>query len=293
MIDANYATAVKRGHLEGQYIADIARLPVDARDAEVFALTRKYAAKGLKEARYQLAHRYLEGRVVKQSREKHQSVLRELAAHAEVLAMLYLGDSFKRERIEEHTQAFAWITRGFNLCSPGDSLRAPAALSLGECHYDGTGTPRNLAEAVKYFLIAAEGGEQDAQNRLGICLRNGIGIAIDHAQALVWLRKAASQGDAFALANLRVMYWHCEGLARTAENMMEGFAMMNKAALAGHSLSQDAFLLLLRCCGESARAAELEGEFKPPALCTPQPTAMAPRRTALRAPLCACRQPSA
>jgi TPR repeat protein len=143
-------------------------------------------------------------------------MLRKLAADGEAKAMFYLGNSLKRERKEEHTQAFAWITRCFNLCSPGDRLHAPAALSLGACHYDGTGTPQNLAEAVKYFRIAAEGGELDAQNRFGICLRNGIGVAIDHAQALVWLRKAASKGDAFALANLGVMYWTCEGMALTA-----------------------------------------------------------------------------
>jgi hypothetical protein len=44
---ALYAMAVKLGGLEGQYIADIAKLPVGARDAEVLALTRMYAAKGL------------------------------------------------------------------------------------------------------------------------------------------------------------------------------------------------------------------------------------------------------
>jgi TPR repeat protein len=107
MIDAYYRMAVKFGDRQGQYIADIARLPVGARDAQVLDLTRTYAAKGLNFARYQLARRYGEGRGVEQSREKHQSLLRELAADGEALAMFFLGESLKRYRKEDHTHAFA------------------------------------------------------------------------------------------------------------------------------------------------------------------------------------------
>jgi hypothetical protein len=44
--------------------------------------------------------------------------------------------------------------------------------------------------------------------------------------------------------------------------MKKGFEMRLEAALADHTLSQDAVLILLRDCGESARTAELEDEFK-------------------------------
>ena len=61
-----------------------------------------------------------------------------------------------------------------------------------------------LVKQYRAFLKAAERGDAYAQYNLGVCLKNGEGVARDAAQAVVWYRKAAEQGYAYAQFNLGV-----------------------------------------------------------------------------------------
>ena len=60
----------------------------------------------------------------------------------------------------------------------------------------GKGVPQDDAEAVKWYHKAAEQGDADAQNNLGVMYRNGKGVPQDDAEAVKWYRKAAEQGHA-------------------------------------------------------------------------------------------------
>ena len=53
----------------------------------------------------------------------------------------------------------------------------------------------DLSEAVKWFRKAAEQGDASAQEGLGDCYRNGLGVPRDLSEAVKWYRKAARQGD--------------------------------------------------------------------------------------------------
>ena len=53
---------------------------------------------------------------------------------------------------------------------------------------------KDLAEAVKWYRLAAEQGDADAQVELGLCYRKGIGVQKDLAEAKRWFQKAAKQG---------------------------------------------------------------------------------------------------
>ena len=59
-------------------------------------------------------------------------------------------------------------------------------------------TPKTAAVAValKWYRMAAEQGDADAQTDLGIMYDNGFGVPQDYAEALKWYRKAAEQGYA-------------------------------------------------------------------------------------------------
>ena len=57
------------------------------------------------------------------------------------------------------------------------------------------------AEAVKWFHKAADRGNADAENNLGTCYANGLGVPKDEAEAAKWYRKAAEQDDGDA------QYW--------------------------------------------------------------------------------------
>ncbi len=45
-----------------------------------------------------------------------------------------------------------------------------------------------------WYRKAAEQGHAAAQNNLGECYAEGVGVEKDPAQAVVWYRKAAEQG---------------------------------------------------------------------------------------------------
>ena len=62
------------------------------------------------------------------------------------------------------------------------------------------------AEAVKWFRLAAEQGDAQAQNNLGFMYAEGQGVPQDDAEAVKWYRLAAKQGDARAQFSLGVMY---------------------------------------------------------------------------------------
>jgi hypothetical protein len=57
---------------------------------------------------------------------------------------------------------------------------------------------QDLAEAARYYRLAAEQGYDVAQCNLGGCLKNGNGVAQDSAKAVHYYRLAAEQGHAHA-----------------------------------------------------------------------------------------------
>ena len=48
---------------------------------------------------------------------------------------------------------------------------------------------------MKWFRIAAEQGEAEAQTNLGTMYQNGKGVPQSNIEAVKWFRKAADQGD--------------------------------------------------------------------------------------------------
>lgn len=76
--------------------------------------------------------------------------------------------------------------------------------TIGYVYYSGL---QDYAQAVRWFRKAAEQGNAEAQCRLGICYKFGLGVTQDYAQAISWFRKAADQGNASAQNNLGWMYY--------------------------------------------------------------------------------------
>ena len=72
-------------------------------------------------------------------------------------------------------------------------------------------------EDVKSWRLAAEQGDADAQNKLGIAYSKGEGVTQDYAEAVKWYRKAADQGDADAQFNLGNAYCVSKGVPENAD----------------------------------------------------------------------------
>jgi hypothetical protein len=77
---------------------------------------------------------------------------------------------------------------------------------------NGDGVPQDYETAMKWYTLAAEQGNTDAQNSLGVMYDNGEGVPQDYKVAVKWYTLAAEQGDAGAQYNLGVMYADGEGV---------------------------------------------------------------------------------
>ncbi len=61
-----------------------------------------------------------------------------------------------------------------------------AQLRLGVCFYEGQNIKVDLAEAAKWFRLAAEKGLVEAQYRLGACYLYGLGVTQDRGCSDSW-----------------------------------------------------------------------------------------------------------
>jgi hypothetical protein len=75
---------------------------------------------------------------------------------------------------------------------------AQAQVNLGVCFENGEGLAQDLSKAVRYYRLAAEQGLGAAQYDLGRCFEHGEGVAQDLVEAMRYYRLAAEQGDAAA-----------------------------------------------------------------------------------------------
>jgi TPR repeat protein len=78
---------------------------------------------------------------------------------------------------------------------------ARAQLNLALIHAMGDGVPKDGGEAAKWFRLAGLQGLAEAQGRLGLLYYAGDGVPRDPVEALAWLTLAADAGDATAAKN--------------------------------------------------------------------------------------------
>jgi TPR repeat protein len=72
-------------------------------------------------------------------------------------------------------------------------------------------------EVAKKWRMAAEKGDAEAQNELGIMYCNGNGVEQNYREARKWFKKAAEQGNAAAQFNIGEMYWFGRGVEEDEE----------------------------------------------------------------------------
>lgn len=87
----------------------------------------------------------------------------------------------------------------------------------------GIGVAKDERQAVLWYEKSAEQGNSNAQFNLAVLYENGRGTAVDFAQANQWYRKAAAQGDALAIGNLGMLYVRGDGV--TADKIV-GLALL-------------------------------------------------------------------
>jgi TPR repeat protein len=101
-----------------------------------------------------------------------------------------------------------------------------AQFRLGSAYDSGTGVPRDGAEAMQWYLRAAEAGHAEAQNSVG----SGLQAEKRYEEARNWYERAAAQGHALATNNLA--YLHDLGLG-VKQDRQKGFELYSRAAELG------------------------------------------------------------
>ena len=77
--------------------------------------------------------------------------------------------------------------------------------------YDnGEGVPQDYKEAIKWYRLAAEQGNANAQYNLGLMYDNGEGVPQDYKEAVKWYRLAAEQG----MRKLNTILLSCTTMAK-------------------------------------------------------------------------------
>lgn len=102
---------------------------------------------------------------------------------------------------------------------------------MGYEYFKGKNIPENYAESRKWFKIAADTGNAQAQNDLAYLFFHGLGGAVDYQAAFVLYQKSALHGHQLAQANLGTMY--ANGLG-TEKDKEKGYAWYEIASLNGN-----------------------------------------------------------
>ena len=63
--------------------------------------------------------------------------------------------------------------------------------NLGYMYDTGKGVPQDYAESVKWYSLAADQGNAEAQSNLGLMYRDGKGVPQDFVQAHMWFNLAS------------------------------------------------------------------------------------------------------
>lgn len=114
---------------------------------------------------------------------------------------------------------------------------AEAQLKLGEFYYKGQDVPKDNFEAIKWFRLAAAQGHAKAQFMLGTSYQFGNGVFINYFEAIKWYRLAAVQGFEPAQMFLGMSYEIGQGVPK---DYMRAYMWYNIAGASGNSKAIDA-----------------------------------------------------
>jgi TPR repeat protein len=115
--------------------------------------------------------------------------------------------------------------------------------------------PRDFVKAAKWYTLAADRGDADAQFKLGVLHANGDGVAQDWTEAARWQKLAAKQGRVEAQFNLALMYDNGNGVKRNFAQAARYYKLAAKQGFA-HAQSN---LALMYCTGQGVPEDHIEG----------------------------------
>ena len=109
--------------------------------------------------------------------------------------------------------------------------------SLAGLYFEGKGVPRDVAEAIRLYRLAAEQGDASAQFNLASIYEGGQGVNPDYTEAIYWFRRAAALGNPSARYSLAGMYETGRG---AAQDNVRAYLWLDFASSTGWKLAVNA-----------------------------------------------------
>ena len=91
---------------------------------------------------------------------------------------------------------------------------------------------KKFADAIHWYRLAADAGNGDAMNYLGLKFADGKGVKQDYGEAMRWYKKAADAGNTDAMANIGQLYQNANGVDMNCDQAMSWY---RKSADAGNA----------------------------------------------------------
>lgn len=214
-------------------------------DYTSFELYHKAAEQGDAEAQYRLGCMFYEGEAddIELDSEKAFAWFLKAAEQGHAQAQFYLGEMYALGEVDDvdskdasAASACAWYSKA---AAQGHTA---AQRCLGYHYYQGKGVTKSLAQAMEWFQIAADLGDNEALQQLASiyyygCARyvNKAEVAPEPAKAIALLSKAAAQGNAYAQNCLGNLYRSGEAVTQNLRMAME---LYQKAAAQDYAPAQ-------------------------------------------------------
>jgi TPR repeat protein len=139
-----------------------------------------------------------------------------------------MGKQLRAAAERGHANAMYWLSQSMNegierdklLLEAGQLGSQGAQRDLGALFATGDWTgPKDAAQAIHWYRLAAERGHEDAQYNLGFMYLLGEGTTQDVGEGMLWLLRSAEQGDSAAMRLLADCYRNGHyGIARSEQN---------------------------------------------------------------------------
>jgi TPR repeat protein len=123
----------------------------------------------------------------------------------------------------------------------------------------GRSVPQNWTTAAKWWREAAEAGKGSAQRYMGVCYYYGRGVERGVAQAMVWMRKAAAQGNVAAVDALQSGVLGDQSVLEAIVRFTNAGSAAPRHAAAhefAEQLNEGFLVSLLQGCSESLRESD-------------------------------------
>lgn len=177
------------------------------------------------------ARKYYYGLGVPKNMHKAFRLYLKAAEQGDVDAMFIVGGLYMQGRgtAIDKENGFKWL---YSAAINGRSSKESQRL-LGQFFMSGNNVPQNYEEALRWYGLAAKGGDAEAQSELAFLYFSGRFVEKNYKKARHWFNIAARNGYPTAQYNMGILWYTGKGVPGV--DTEKAYAWFNLAAASGHT----------------------------------------------------------